>query len=89
MDLRLFPMDTQECELRIASWGFTTTDLQYEWMIVDDKPPINLADDITLSNFRLVNFQWDSYIRNLTTGYPDKLISLNPFCRFPITKLYN
>ena len=73
MDLRHFPMDTQECELRIASWGFTEGDLQYEWLSKKDSqnkiiPPIKLAEDITLSNFRVVNYQWNSYIRNLTTG---------------------
>ena len=64
-------MDTQECELRIASWGFTKTDLQYEWKRDNknpENPPIHLADDITLSNFKVVNYQWNSYIRNLSTG---------------------
>ncbi|XP_075252272.1 glycine receptor subunit alpha-2-like [Convolutriloba macropyga] len=78
MDLRHFPMDTQECELRIASWGFTEGDLQYEWLSKKDSqnkiiPPIKLAEDITLSNFRVVNYQWNSYIRNLTTGRWDTL----------------
>ncbi|CAG2117254.1 unnamed protein product, partial [Medioppia subpectinata] len=31
MDLRHFPMDMQLCQLKVASYGYSTTDIDYHW----------------------------------------------------------
>ena len=33
MNLKLFPLDTQTCHLTIASYGWTSRDLQYIWKV--------------------------------------------------------
>ncbi|XP_063711075.1 gamma-aminobutyric acid receptor subunit beta-like [Symsagittifera roscoffensis] len=68
MDLAYFPMDVQSCELRIASWGYTSDDITYKWKLDPDDFPIVLAQDITLSNFRVINFTCRSWDRSLSTG---------------------
>jgi len=35
MTLELFPLDTQICYLRVASYGFTTDDVIYQWKLND------------------------------------------------------
>ena len=67
MDLAYFPMDVQACELRIASWGYTSDDITYQWKY-DPTFPIVLATDITLSNFWVMNFTCRSWDRSLSTG---------------------
>ena len=67
MDLAYFPMDIQACELRIASWGYTADDITYQWQFVPNFP-IVLAQDITLSNFKVINFSCRSWDRSLSTG---------------------
>ncbi|XP_075251232.1 gamma-aminobutyric acid receptor subunit beta-like isoform X3 [Convolutriloba macropyga] len=68
MDLAYFPMDVQACELRIASWGYTSDDITYQWKYDPKTFPIVLAQDITLSNFRVINFTCRSWDRSLSTG---------------------
>ncbi|XP_075249837.1 gamma-aminobutyric acid receptor subunit rho-1-like isoform X2 [Convolutriloba macropyga] len=65
MNLRYFPMDTQICELRIASYGYTNKDLMYQWHYRDI---IAVENDTTLANFRLINFTLTSFNRTITTG---------------------
>ena len=74
MDLAYFPMDVQACELRIASWGYTSDDITYQWKYDPKTFPIVLAQDITLSNFRVINFTCRSWDRSLSTG---EYLSLN------------
>ena len=75
MDLAYFPMDVQACELRIASWGYTSDDITYQWQYEEKTFPIQLAQDITLSNFRVINFTCRSWDRELTTGKHATLVS--------------
>jgi len=54
MDLKLYPLDRQACELRIASYGWTTDDLIYHWKKED---PVQITDDLNLPRFKLELFE--------------------------------
>ncbi|XP_063710980.1 gamma-aminobutyric acid receptor subunit pi-like [Symsagittifera roscoffensis] len=65
MNLRYFPMDTQVCELRIASYGYTCKDVIYQWHWRDI---IAVENDTTLANFRMINYTLTNFNRSLSTG---------------------
>jgi len=54
MDLKLFPLDTQTCHLTIASYGWTSRDLQYIW---SDHQPVQFVSNLFLpGGFELAHF---------------------------------
>ena len=48
MNLKLFPLDTQTCHLTIASYGWTSRDLQYIWKVHSS----------WMWEMKLTNFSW-------------------------------
>ena len=77
MDLKLYPLDRQQCELRIASCrlnnniskfkiflldGWTTADLIYIWKEID---PVQIVKDLNLPRFKLEQFQ-TTYCNTIT-----------------------
>ena len=67
MNLKLFPMDTQECKLEIESYGYTTSDIDYIWgSRVDTKDPPHKA--VAFDKFSLPQFRRAGYRVNYTTA---------------------
>ncbi|KAI6183058.1 Unc-49B protein [Aphelenchoides bicaudatus] len=67
MQLKLFPMDTQECKLEIESYGYTTDDIDYYWgMDFEAKKPPQTA--VAFSVFSLPQFRRTGYRVNITTA---------------------
>lgn len=48
MDLQLFPMDEQICDINIGSYGYTLQELRFAWT---ETKAVELADDLQLSEF--------------------------------------
>ncbi|CAL8094628.1 unnamed protein product [Calicophoron daubneyi] len=48
MDLRNFPMDTQECGMDIGSYGYTLNQLRFLW---HNETPISIKEDLQISEF--------------------------------------
>ncbi|CAL8116345.1 unnamed protein product [Orchesella dallaii] len=67
MDYRKFPFDTQICSLRLASWGFTTRDLVFQWKRYD---PVQVSSTIGLDmpTFALTQFTTDYCDSQTNTG---------------------
>lgn len=55
MTLELFPLDTQICFLRVASYGFTTDDVIYQWKLPD---PVQFVPNLFLPG----GFELSKYI---------------------------
>jgi len=53
MNLKLYPLDRQKCSLRVASYGWTTDDLQYLWK---PKDPVQIVPDLHLPRFTLEKY---------------------------------
>ncbi|KAI6239783.1 Gamma-aminobutyric acid receptor subunit beta [Aphelenchoides fujianensis] len=67
MQLRLFPMDTQECKLEIESYGYTTDDIDYYWGDrKDTEKPAHTA--VAFDKFGLPQFRRTGYRVNITTA---------------------
>uniref|UniRef100_A0A672MDY8 Glycine receptor subunit beta-like n=1 Tax=Sinocyclocheilus grahami TaxID=75366 RepID=A0A672MDY8_SINGR len=63
LDLTLFPMDTQQCNMQLESYGYTTKDLVFMWQSGD---PVQM-DEIALPQFDVK--QEDIKYRNCTKFY--------------------
>ena len=48
MDLQTFPMDVQQCDINIGSYGYTLQELKFVW---SETSPIELNKDMQLSEF--------------------------------------
>ncbi|XP_078694612.1 glycine receptor subunit alphaZ1-like isoform X1 [Branchiostoma floridae x Branchiostoma belcheri] len=51
MNFALYPMDSQECSIKIESFSHSTKDIVLEWA----DPPIILADDIQLPEYKILS----------------------------------
>ncbi|XP_078614085.1 glycine receptor subunit alphaZ1-like isoform X1 [Branchiostoma floridae x Branchiostoma japonicum] len=51
MNFQLYPMDSQECSIKIESFSHSTKDIVLEWA----DPPIILADDIQLPEYKVLS----------------------------------
>ncbi|ETE69688.1 Glycine receptor subunit alpha-3, partial [Ophiophagus hannah] len=51
MDLKNFPMDTQICTMQLESFGYTMTDLIFEWE--KEQEAVQVAEGLTLPQFIL------------------------------------
>jgi len=65
MDLKLYPLDRQQCSLRVASYGWTTEDLQYLWK---PKDPVQIVPDLHLPRFTLEKYISDYCNIKTNTG---------------------
>ncbi|KAK4475974.1 hypothetical protein MN116_001211 [Schistosoma mekongi] len=48
MELRTFPMDTQECDMNIGSYGYTLEQVSFVWRNVS---PVTLPENLQISEF--------------------------------------
>jgi len=64
--LALFPMDEQTCHLNVASYGWTKSDLEYQWK---DKGSVQFPSNFSLpGGFKLATFGSDYCDVETTTG---------------------
>ncbi|XP_040583578.1 glutamate-gated chloride channel isoform X1 [Lepeophtheirus salmonis] len=73
MDLKLYPLDRQVCEMRIASYGWTTDDLIYRWK---SKDPVQFVQDLNLPRFKLESFS-TSYCNSKTNTGEYSCLKIN------------
>uniref|UniRef100_A0A1I7S7V2 Gamma-aminobutyric acid receptor subunit beta n=1 Tax=Bursaphelenchus xylophilus TaxID=6326 RepID=A0A1I7S7V2_BURXY len=64
MQLKLFPMDTQECKLEIESYGYTTADIELHWGKIKGEEPAIKA--VAFDSFGLPQFYRTGYRVNVT-----------------------
>ncbi|XP_043503255.1 glutamate-gated chloride channel-like isoform X6 [Polistes fuscatus] len=65
MNLKLYPLDKQICSLRMASYGWTTTDLVFLWKEGD---PVQVVKNLHLPRFTLEKFLTDYCNSKTNTG---------------------
>ncbi|KAK0077867.1 hypothetical protein PV325_003364 [Microctonus aethiopoides] len=65
MNLKLYPLDRQRCSLRMASYGWTTDDLVFEWKEGD---PVQVVKNLHLPRFTLEKFETDYCNSKTNTG---------------------
>ncbi|CAG0915268.1 unnamed protein product [Notodromas monacha] len=65
MDLKLYPLDRQTCQLRMASYGWTTDDLVFLWK---DGDPVQIVKKLHLPRFTLEKFFTDYCNSKTNTG---------------------
>ncbi|XP_076293293.1 glycine receptor alpha 1 isoform X6 [Lasioglossum baleicum] len=65
MNLKLYPLDRQVCSLRMASYGWTTTDLVFLWKEGD---PVQVVKNLHLPRFTLEKFLTDYCNSKTNTG---------------------
>ncbi|XP_042209304.1 glutamate-gated chloride channel-like [Homarus americanus] len=65
MDLKLYPLDTQVCELLMASYGWTTEDLVFLW---EKEEPIQVTKNLHLPRFTLEHFVTEYCNSKTNTG---------------------
>ncbi|PNF41290.1 Glutamate-gated chloride channel [Cryptotermes secundus] len=65
MNLKLYPLDRQICSLRMASYGWTTDDLEFVWK---DGDPVQVVKNLHLPRFTLEKFLTDSCNSKTNTG---------------------
>ncbi|XP_063875360.1 glutamate-gated chloride channel-like isoform X2 [Scylla paramamosain] len=65
MDLKLFPLDRQQCQLLMASYGWTTEDLVFLWKDVE---PVQVTKNLHLPRFTLEKFITDYCNSKTNTG---------------------
>jgi len=72
MDFRRFPLDTQTCPLSIESYGYTASDIRYNWKDVN---AVGISDDTTSINlFELTGHKEKSEYIELSTGNYSRLV---------------
>ncbi|KAK2576487.1 hypothetical protein KPH14_005815 [Odynerus spinipes] len=65
MNLKLYPLDKQVCSLRMASYGWTTSDLVFLWKEGD---PVQVVKNLHLPRFTLEKFLTDYCNSKTNTG---------------------
>ncbi|CAG0898491.1 unnamed protein product [Darwinula stevensoni] len=65
MNLKLYPLDRQTCQLRMASYGWTTEDLVFLWK---DGDPVQIVKNLHLPRFTLEKFYTDYCNSKTNTG---------------------
>ncbi|CAG2160809.1 unnamed protein product [Oppiella nova] len=65
MDLKHYPFDTQTCAIQMASYGFTTEDLVFEWK---EEDPVQVTRQLALHEFSLDSYQTNYCTSKTNTG---------------------
>lgn len=88
MDLSLFPMDTQRCDLVLESYSFNAAKVRLHWR---SWSPVVLIVDKRLPDFTLTNIVWDKNQFDYAAGMWDQLSLTFHFARsygFYILQMY-
>nr|ALS46611.1 glutamate gated chloride channel GluCl2 [Tetranychus cinnabarinus] len=65
MDLKCYPLDEQECFMRMASYGYTTDDLEFRWK---DGDPVQITSNLHLPRFALQKYKTAYCTSRTNTG---------------------
>ncbi|XP_053206184.1 glutamate-gated chloride channel-like [Panonychus citri] len=65
MDLKYFPLDIQNCSIRMASYGYTTEDLVFLWRAGD---PVQITKSLHLPRFTLMKYLTSYCTSKTNTG---------------------
>lgn len=91
MNFRYFPMDHQECDLEIESYGFRIEDISYRWANGLNNNSFALASGIELPQLKYNKFQLIERKVKLSTGTYSRLTMKLYFVRslgYYITQIY-
>ena len=88
MDLTDFPMDRQQCPLRVGSFGYPTNDVIYEWVKSGKKfdNGVLIAENMKLSQFDLIEVPTDNITTIMNKGM--KINLYNTFFIFLVLLYY-
>ncbi|CAG2168954.1 unnamed protein product, partial [Oppiella nova] len=79
MDLRNFPMDRQLCQIKVASYGYSTSDIDYHWAQGFDT--FGIRDGLYLPTFVIQGYRRFKTFKLLSTGNYTRLICELRFAR--------
>uniref|UniRef100_A0AAN0N823 Glutamate-gated chloride ion channel n=1 Tax=Polyphagotarsonemus latus TaxID=1204166 RepID=A0AAN0N823_9ACAR len=65
MDLKYYPLDIQTCQIKMASYGYTTEDLVFNWK---EKGPVQVTTNLHLPRFTLKQFNTNYCTSKTNTG---------------------
>ncbi|XP_070543001.1 glycine receptor subunit alpha-2-like [Ptychodera flava] len=68
MDLHRFPMDHQDCEMEMESFGYTTNQLMFEWRNDDDVGAVQVNPNLPVTQFTLVTTETKRCDKTYWTG---------------------
>ena len=73
MNLQYFPMDHQLCYLEIESFGFTMSDIRYEWheekiLKSQGKTSVRISSNVSLPEFSLIGHTQKLFEAQFSTG---------------------
>ena len=78
MDLSKYPLDTQTCEVKLASYAFTEDDMLLRWKI---ESPIQLSPKLEVPGYELTKFETGAMPSWTTTGSYGSLFASFTFRR--------
>ena len=79
MNLANFPMDDQLCTVEIESFGYTMSDLKYEWN--DGLKSVQMSPDVSLPQFLVVGHRQRLVEVSLSSGNYSRLLADVQFAR--------
>ncbi|RNA13243.1 gamma-aminobutyric acid receptor subunit beta isoform X16, partial [Brachionus plicatilis] len=91
MDFRYFPMDHQECDLEIESYGFRMEDIKYKWAAGLNSSAVDVAPNIELPQLKYKEYKLIERQFRLSTGLYSRLTMKLFFSRslgYFITQIY-
>uniref|UniRef100_A0A914LIK6 Gamma-aminobutyric acid receptor subunit beta n=1 Tax=Meloidogyne incognita TaxID=6306 RepID=A0A914LIK6_MELIC len=83
MSLHTFPLDKQVCPLEIESYGYSTSDIIYQWKQIENTSslPVTIDDDVHLAHFSIGGFYQIERTISLSTGNYSRLTAYFTFKR--------
>ncbi|OXA45738.1 gamma-aminobutyric acid receptor subunit beta isoform X1 [Folsomia candida] len=79
MDLRYFPMDRQLCTIEIESFGYTMSDIRYQW--AKGLESVGVSSDVSLPQFKVLGHKQQAMEISLSTGNYSRLACEIQFVR--------
>ncbi|XP_019647450.1 PREDICTED: glycine receptor subunit alpha-2-like [Branchiostoma belcheri] len=65
MRLQRFPMDRQQCNMQLESFGYSTSDLNFRWK---NDNPVQLSEDLELPQFKVEGYTLTRCDKTYNTG---------------------
>ncbi|KAI8495440.1 Glycine receptor subunit alpha-3, partial [Branchiostoma belcheri] len=66
MRLQRFPMDRQQCNMQLESFGYSTSDLNFRWK---NDNPVQLSEDLELPQFKVEGYTLTRCDKTYNTGH--------------------